>query len=218
MRLLLTLAVALLLCNCTTTSLPTKTALNVESKYRVGPMVQTCGSAQELIPIVEQVWPLVLTELEAEGILKDRAALERELGKSWRQSAARVCLVEQPDLCGPSKPCVGQPICARRRGCAWSWGRYAWVSRHWPPICRPDWPDEPCDDKGTICCVHSEPEQSTDYIPDLIHELAELACQSMNVDAHGAPALAAQARALQSYRKQNAGGTNVDQATSLPSH
>ena len=175
---------------CGSSALPTGTLLRVESKYHVGPMQQLCtrDNAEELIPIVRKAWPLVVAEHARVGIRADEKQLD----------GTRVCLIEQPEACGAARPCVGHVLCARRRGCASAWGRYAWVARRWPPICREEWPGEPC---GAGCsCALTASEQSTDYLADLIHELAELACQSAGADAHKEPSLTAQRKALEAYR------------------
>ena len=168
----------LLLSGCPSSALPTATILSVESKYRVGPMIQTCSHAEELIPLVEQAWNVVLEEMERAGLLPDRVAIEREL------KGTRVCLVLEPDLCGPaSTKCIGIPQCARRRGCASAWGKYVWIARWWPPVCRPEWKDEP------NCVAEGQP-RSSNYRSDLCWELANLAYQASGgqLNPHNVPA------------------------------
>ena len=191
-----------MLAGCASTSLKTSTVLEVESKYHVMPMVQTptVASAHELIPVINRLFPLVMDELVSAGVVKDRESVEKSLRET------RVALIEQPEACGLSKPCVGVDRCARVRGCSWAWARAAWVARRWPPIKRSEWPDEPCDHTRTVCAVDSTAQQSTDYLPDLSHELSELICQTVGADAHSPTAVEAQNRATDRYRKQVAQG------------
>lgn len=183
-------AIILLLAGCPSSALPTSTILSIESRYRVGPMVQVCpkDNVEEMRVFVNRAWPLVFAAHVAAGLVKDAAAVERKL------TGTRVCLIDQPDLCsGIQHDCTGpDKICARRRGCAMAWGRYAWVSRNWPPICRPDYSSEPH-------CVSPGASQSTDWHSDGIHELSELVAQTAGFDAHGEPSLKAQALATKAY-------------------
>uniref|UniRef100_A0A6H1Z8Z0 Uncharacterized protein n=1 Tax=viral metagenome TaxID=1070528 RepID=A0A6H1Z8Z0_9ZZZZ len=171
--LVLGLVVALHLCGCTSTSLPTATVLNVESKQRVGPHVQQCSHAEELRPAVEAAWPVVLEEMRRHtGV--DPAKVEAALRKTWRESAVRACLLEEPDTCGPG---------GRKAGCADAWARYAWVSRRWPPLCRGDWPAEPH-------CVTGG-DRAHNWRATLVAELANLAWQASGSreNYHGVPAV-----------------------------
>ena len=158
---------------CTSSSLRTKTVLNVESKHRVMDTAQTCGSAQELIPLVEKAWPVILDEMVKAGIVKDPSKLEADLkGTFWRGSV-RACLLEQPDVCGPCKAgAVGNDLCARKRGCASSFARFIWISRWWGPVCRGDWPTEP------HCVLPGAAPRSLDYRSDLVAEMGNFIWQA----------------------------------------
>lgn len=84
-----------------------------------------------------------------------------------RFSTAAVCLIDKPEPCCYGSYCVPPSkgnIASLKAGC--TIGGSAWVAKHWPPICPPEWPDMP------RCAAKHNPDY--DYVPTLIHELAHI--------------------------------------------
>jgi len=114
-------------------------------KYGLGTS-HTCQNPEETLRVAEIIMPLILQEFEADGLIKDYSAAVKKL-----KGHLGVCQISVPEPCCQSKySCApprqaGEGRWARKAGCTIG-GLSVWVSRSWPPVCRPDWPDEPhCD-------------------------------------------------------------------------
>jgi len=117
---------------------------------------QSCQQAREAVCIAEAVL----------GHLRDKEPFRSRWGALTRKlDVLSICIVEQPDRCcfgvcvGPYGP-AGQP--ARKAGCASSSTIVASVL--WPPVCTPEWPDEPH-------CVDGPEQQHSNLYGHLVHEM-----------------------------------------------
>jgi hypothetical protein len=190
-RAVTTTFVLLLSSGCPSSALPTNVGFLVQSKYGLHTL-DTCTSAPELVALLNRAVPVVLEEMERAGLAK-RADLEASL----RKKPAYGCFVEQPQPCAvtPDTCTAHLPVCARRRGCTIE-GVQFWVSRYWPPVCRADWPDEPCG-VGCRCSAGPAQQSSAGWQRDAIGEVVALFCA--RAGCYGEPAL--DARKLQVIKK-----------------
>ena len=126
---------------------------------------QLCERADIATAIADRALPLALAALQESGHAPASAKLDgRKLS---------VCLVRYPEQCAfggwhqpPCNPAL--KTCARKRGCASPW--HAWGSVCWPPVCRPEWPDEPH-------CVTAGKARTAGWDTGLVHELFNLVRQ-----------------------------------------
>lgn len=143
------------------------TPIKIESK-RSTPL-QLCQATPEFIKLADKAMYLVLDEMDKAGLINKEKTVA-----SMRREAPIICQIDQPE------PCILTPSnceksenftnvrCARKRGCGHEFG--LWISRHWPPVCRDRWPDEPH-------CVNSAKEQSENgFLSDLCKESCEVIC------------------------------------------
>jgi hypothetical protein len=122
---------------------------------------QRCEHAAIATQIADRALLLSLTALVESGHVKDYSAAVKDATK------VSVCIVRDPEPCafagwtaGPCNPALKR--CARKRGCASAW--HAWASICWPPVCRPDWPDEPH-------CVPAGGASTSGWEQAFVHEI-----------------------------------------------
>lgn len=115
-----------------------------QQKYGLLLTNQVCSPAEELVAVSDKLVEEQIDRGERLGLWNGTRLRELVRGKR-----IGVCLIERPEPCCGAGGCAtpylyegGAPILAARKGgCA---GRNElWVSRVWPPICTPRWPDEP---------------------------------------------------------------------------
>ena len=158
MKLLLAFAL-LLLSACPNSAYRGAFVIAQNPKYTLNTQ-HTCEAPEEALRLAELAMPLILQELERDGVIADYAAAVRQLaGKTM------VCRIPAPEPC-----CMNRNYCAKPQQPGG--GRYArkagctilssvWYSETWPPICRPDWPSEP----------HCDAVEPYDKEATLVHEL-----------------------------------------------
>lgn len=164
-----------LLCSCGTTAKHGFTAWGQE-KYTLN-TAQSCVNGEDAVRLADKVLPEILTALKNAGHIKMSWPEVVDRNRRWPgRPIVGVCLVEEPEPCCIGKACIppvkdldGQPVYARKSGCASD--AHAWASLSWPPICRPEWKDEPH-------CVASASEVShAGWEQRLFHEIFNMSVQ-----------------------------------------
>lgn len=149
--------------SCTSSAIRGDTPILMESK-RSTP-IQRCLATAEFRAQLDRAVRLVGEEMHRAGIISAREAT-MEGGDT-----PIACMVDQPEPCiltPASCDMVVDRRCARKAGCGHANG--LWVSRHWPPVCRSWWPDEPH-------CVPSPSGQSDKHFTNtLCKEVCEVFC------------------------------------------
>lgn len=115
--------------------------MSPESRHYVQ---QPCDSDPKLKLLVDRMMVIVIEEFVADGVVTYDKLLERH-----QQWPAFFCLIEKPQECCEAGSCAGPckwfdnglRRCQRKAGCANE--RMVWASYRWPPVCLPEWPDEP---------------------------------------------------------------------------
>lgn len=106
---------------------------------------QLCQRSDLATRIADRALVLSLDALVRSGHIKSYHAAASD----GRRTTA--CLITHPEACrafgstagpfGPTIPGSKYPLPARKAGCATAWG--AWSAICWPPVCQPEWPNEP---------------------------------------------------------------------------
>jgi len=180
------LVASLFLLGCPSSAQPGLTPVLVESKRSVP--LQQCQATPRFRSLVDQSVVAMLDELSTIGVINREGMI-----KSLKDEPPIACMINQPEPCmlTPAS-CRKDPTnirCARKRGCGHE--AFFWVAEVWPPVCKPEWPDEPH-------CVASADQQTNDgFINDLVHEVCEMLCARRfpPCNAHNVRELEAQKRA-----------------------
>lgn len=168
-RIVIALLPALLLCSCGTTAQHGWTAWGQE-RHTLN-TAQTCVRGEDAARLADRVLPAYLAELKAAGHVKLTWSEIVERDRRWPgRPIVGVCLVPEPEACCISGACAGPrkgALVARKSGCASD--AHAWASLSWPPVCRPEWPDEP------HCVQGAADVRSDGWQARLAHELFNVA-------------------------------------------
>jgi len=154
----------LLLAGCPSPGLVTGlTGIKSQQGYTLN-TEQKCVEAARAVEIADVALPIYLRQLNAVGYIKNRKLVD--------ESKFSACLIEDPEPCraggwtkgpfGPTLPGEKYPLAARKRGCANS--GFAWASKHWPPVCREVWKNEPH-------CVTADKVSTNNWEVNYLHEL-----------------------------------------------
>lgn len=138
---------------------------------------QKCQESEVVVKAFDGALKLYIAAFNEAGYIKDKAAFTKEA-----KNSSSVCMVDQPEPCGYDViyrgPCKdGSALCKRdlaprKAGCS---TRYSvLISKHWPPICKPDWPTEPH-------CVKDKTKQTDVWHGILVHEVCNMMVQRINI-------------------------------------
>ena len=145
--------------------------VRAQDGYGLG-TTQVCEHSAEVTRIADRILVLSLHELTKSGHVKSY----HDAVKSSSGMSLSACLIRKPERCchggwrlgpfGPKLPGEKYPLAARKRGCASM--HSMWASACWPPVCRPEWPDEPH-------CVTADKVSTNGWEDIVIHELFNVA-------------------------------------------